>query len=255
MNDPVTVLIVDDEPLARRRLRKLAEADPDLKVIGECANADEAEKVIRNLHPRLLFLDIQMPRKSGFDLLAEINPAQLPLVVFVTAFDKYAVRAFEVHAIDYLLKPYTAERFDASVQVAKRRLREELNERLAERTLALLAEMRTGYAERLLVKANEAIVFLNAIDIDWIETQDKYVRIHAGAETFLLRESISHLSGRLDPRRFLRIHRSYLVNIDRIKKLEPWFNQEYQVVLRDGTRLTLSRGQRKRLADVLGTGI
>ncbi|MEO6393512.1 MAG: LytTR family DNA-binding domain-containing protein [Pyrinomonadaceae bacterium] len=255
MNGSVTVLIVDDEPLARRRLRKLIEADDELRLVGECANADEAAKAIRLLRPRLLFLDIQMPRKSGFELLAEIDAEQMPLVVFVTAFDKYAVRAFDIHAIDYLLKPYTAERFGAAVQVAKKRLREELNEHLAERTLALLAELRTGYAERLLVKANEAIVFLNATDIDWIETQDKYVRIHAGPETYLLRESISHLSARLDPRGFLRIHRSYLVNIDRIKRLEPWFNQEYQVVLRDGTRLTLSRGQRKRLGDVLGAGI
>lgn len=255
MTEPLSVLIVDDEPLARRRLRKLVEADPELILAGEGANADEALSVIQTLRPRLVFLDIQMPRKSGFDLLAEIDPAEMPLVVFVTAFDKYAVRAFEVHAIDYLLKPYTAERFQAAVQIAKKRLREEINEQLVERTLTLLAEMRTGYAQRLLVKAQEAIVFLNANDIDWIETQDKYVRIHAGAETYLMRESIAHLSGRLDPRQFLRIHRSFVVNIDRIKKLEPWFNQEYQVVLRDGTRLTLSRGQRKRLGDVFGAGI
>jgi two-component system LytT family response regulator len=254
MTEPITALVVDDEPLGRRRLRKLIEADPELRLLGESANADEALKAIRELHPRLLFLDIQMPRKSGFDLLTELDPAEMPVVIFVTAFDQYAVRAFDVHAIDYLLKPYTAERFAAAVRTAKSRLNNELHERLAERTLALLAEVRTGYAERLMVKTRDAIVLLSVGDVDWIEAQDKYVRIHAGKDAYMMRETISSLEERLDPRRFLRIHRSYLVSLDRIKKLEPLFNQEYEVVLTDGTRLTLSRGHRKRLGDILGTG-
>lgn len=255
MTEPISALIVDDEPLGRRRLRQLIEADPELRLVGEAANADEALTLIRTAAPRLLFLDIKMPRKSGFDLLAELDPDRMPLVIFVTAFEEFAVRAFEVHAIDYLLKPYTAPRFEDAVRTAKRRLNDELKEKLTERTLALLSEVKTGYSSRLLIKTRDALVLLNTADIDWIEAQDKYVRIHAGADAHLMRETISSLESRLDPDRFVRIHRSYLVNIDRIKKLEPLFNQEYQVVLQDGTKLVLSRGQRKRLADLLGLGI
>lgn len=255
MTETISALIVDDEPLGRRKLRKLVEADPELHLVGEAANADEALALINRFNPRLVFLDVKMPRKSGFDLLAEIDPERMPLVIFVTAYEEFAVRAFEVHAIDYLLKPYTAQRFTDAVQTAKRRSRGGVNEKLTERTLALLSEIKTGYAERLMVKTRDALVLLHTRDIDWIEAQDKYVRIHAGADTHLMRETISSLEARLDPRRFVRIHRSYLVNLDRITKLEPWFNQEYQVVLRDGTKLMMSRGQRKRLGDLLGTGL
>ncbi len=255
MNEPISALIVDDEPLGRRKLRKLIEADPELRLVGEAANADEALALIRSEGPRLVFLDIKMPRKSGFDLLAEVDPARMPLVIFVTAYEEFAVRAFEVHAIDYLLKPYTADRFADAVRTAKARLNDELREKLTERTLALLSEVKTGHASRLLIKTRDALVLLNTADIDWIEAQDKYVRIHAGPEAYLMRETISSLESRLDPERFVRIHRSHLVNLDRIKKLEPLFNQEYQVVLRDGTKLVMSRGQRKRLGDLLGIGI
>jgi two-component system LytT family response regulator len=255
MTEPIATLIVDDEPLARRKLRKLVEADPELHLAGEAANADEAIAAINAFDPRLIFLDIKMPRRSGFDVLAAINPERMPLVIFVTAFEEFAVRAFEVHAIDYLLKPYTATRFADAVKTAKSRLHDELNEKLAERTLALLSEVKTGYANRLMVKTRDAIVLLNSRDIDWVEAQDKYVRIHAGPEAHVMRETISSLEARLDPKRFIRIHRSHLVNLDRIRKLEPLINQEYQVVLRDGTKLVMSRGQRKRLADLLETGI
>jgi two-component system LytT family response regulator len=233
----------------------LIEADPELRLACEAANGDEALSLIRSSPPRLVFLDIKMPRKTGFDLLAEIEPEKMPLVIFVTAYEEFAVRAFEVHAIDYLLKPYTAGRFADAVRTAKARLNDELKEKLTERTLALLSEIKTGHADRILVKTRDALVLLNTRDIDWIEAQDKYVRIHAGTEAHTMRETISSLEARLDPDRFVRIHRSHLVNIDRIKKLEPLFNQEYQVVLRDGTKLVMSRGQRKRLGDLLGAGI
>lgn len=250
----IRALIVDDEPLARRRVRKLLSTDPQIEIIGECANGSDAIAQLQTESPHLVFLDVQMPRINGFDVLEAVDKEKMPLVIFVTAYDKYAVRAFEVHAIDYLLKPYSVSRFQEAVQQAKHRLQTEHNEDITARTFALLEELKNNsrYIERLTIKTNDCVLFIKVADIDWIEAQDKYVRLHVGRESHLLREAISNLEARLDPKQFLRVHRSHIVNIDRIQKLEAWFHNEYKVVLRDGTKLIMSRSQRKRLSEILG---
>lgn len=254
MKEKIRAVIVDDEPLARRRVRKLLSADSEIDIICECSNGNDAITTLQTQNPHLVFLDVQMPQINGFDVLEAIDKEKMPLVIFVTAYDKYAVRAFEVHAIDYLLKPYSVSRFQEAVQQAKHRLQTECNEEITARTFALLEELKNniGYLERLTVKTNDCVLFIKVADIDWIEAHDKYVRLHVGKESHLLREAIGNLEARLDPKKFLRIHRSHIVNIDRIQKLEAWFHNEYQVVLRDGTKLIMSRSQRKRLSEILG---
>jgi two-component system LytT family response regulator len=250
----VRALIVDDEPLARERLKALLAGDPEIDLIGDCANGRDAIEEISVLSPDLVFLDIEMPEIDGFQVLESVAPEQMPLVVFVTAHGHHAVRAFEVHALDYLLKPYDRERFARTLQRAKERLVADARDATADRTQAMLSELNphTRSRERLLIKVNDRMRLLRAEAIDWIEAEGKYVRVHAGGETYLLREAIGELSVQLDPRQFVRIHRSTIVNIDRIVELEPWFQGEYRVVLKDGTRLTLSRSCRKRLSALLG---
>jgi two-component system LytT family response regulator len=254
MKNTVRVLIVDDEPLARRRLTKLLRDDAEVEVIGECANGREAIAAIETKQPDLLFLDVQMPEIDGFAVLGAIDEDKMPLVIFVTAFDKYALRAFEVHAIDYLLKPFDRARFTKAFEQAKRRLQSERGELVTARTLALLEELKaqSKYLERLIIKSGGRVFFIKSDDIDWIEAEGKYVRLHVGKDSHLLREAISSLESRLDPKKFLRIHRSHIVNIERIKELEPWFHNEYRVILRDGTKLMMSRSCRKRLGELLG---
>lgn len=255
MKKKIRVLIVDDEPLARRRLAKLLSEDAEVEIVGECANGRDAIAAIEAQQPDLLFLDVQMPEIDGFAVLAAIDEAQMPLVIFVTAFDQYAVRAFEVHAVDYLLKPFDRARFAGAFEQAKRRLQSERGEQMSARTLALLEELKAQnqYLERLIIKSGGRVFFIKSDDIDWIEAEGKYVRLHVGKESHLLREAISSLESRLDPKKFLRIHRSNIVNIECIKELEPWFHNEYRVILRDGTKLMMSRSCRKRLGELLGS--
>ncbi|MEW6130360.1 MAG: LytTR family DNA-binding domain-containing protein [Acidobacteriota bacterium] len=253
--EKIRTVIIDDEPLARRRVRKLLGADSEFAIIGECANGHEAIQSILNEKPQLIFLDVQMPEISGFDVLDALDENALPLVVFVTAHDKYAVRAFEVHAIDYLLKPFDRARFDKTIAQVKRRLHTESNDELNTRTLTLLEELRAkaNFLERFIIKSGGRIFFIKTDDIDWLEAEGKYVRLHIGKDAHLLREAIGNLEARLDPKKFLRIHRSTIVNLERIKELETWFNHEYRVVLRDGTKLMMSRSCRKRLGELLGS--
>jgi two-component system LytT family response regulator len=254
MKNTIRVLIIDDEPLARRRLAKLLRDDAEVEVIGECANGREAIAAIEAEQPDLLFLDVQMPEIDGFAVLAAIDEDKMPLVIFVTAFDQYALRAFEVHAVDYLLKPFDRARFAGAFEQAKHRLKSERGEQMSARTLALLEELKaqSKYLERLIIKSGGRVFFIKSDDIDWIEAEGKYVRLHVGKDSHLLREAISTLESRLDPKKFLRIHRSHIVNIERIKELEPWFHNEYRVILRDGTKLMMSRSCRKRLGELLG---
>lgn len=252
MMEKIRALIVDDEPAGRRRVRKLLSADAEIEIIGECADGRAAIAAIQRERPHLLFLDVLMPQIDGFDVLARIEQEQMPLVVFVTAHDQYAVRAFEVHAVDYLLKPYSASRFQAALEQAKHRLRTEHNDEINARTLGLLAALKHDYLERLIVKTNDSAFFIKVADIDWIEAYDKYVRLHAGKETYLLRETITNLEARLDPKRFHRIHRSAIVNLDRIERFDAMFHHKYQVVFANGTTLVMSRSQRKRLGEKLG---
>lgn len=248
------VLIVDDEPLARRRIRRMLSDDDEVEVIGDCGTGREALTFIRERSPDLVFLDVQMPEMDGFDVLKAIEGDRMPLIVFVTAHDQYALKAFEVYALDYLLKPFDRRRFDKALQRAKARLRNESGGELGRRTLSLLEELkaRGDYQVRLVIKEDGRVFFLRAEDIDWIEAEGKYVRLHAGKDAYLVREAIGNMEAHLDPKRFARIHRSTIVNIDRIRELEPWFHNEYRVVLRDGTRLMLSRGCRKKLSELLG---
>jgi two-component system LytT family response regulator len=249
----IRALVVDDEPLARRRIMKLLAHDAEVETIGECADGYEAIAAINSHAPDLVFLDVQMPELDGFDVLARLDDAHLPLVVFVTAYDSYALRAFEVSAVDYLLKPFDRRRFDTALARAKSRLSTGRDTELTERTLALLEELRarTSHLERLMIKSGGRAFFLKTDEIDWIEAEGKYVRLHSGRESYLLREAIGSLEAQLDPKKFLRIHRSTIVNIDRVRELQPWFHQDYRVILRDGTELILSRSCRKKLAELL----
>jgi two-component system, LytTR family, response regulator len=254
---PIRVLVVDDEPLAREKIRGMAADDAELRVVGECSNGAEAIDAIQSLRPDLILLDVQMPEVGGFAVLEALKEEGLPPVIFITAYDHYAVRAFEFHALDYLLKPFDRERFRAAIDRAKRQIRRENGGALDARILALLEQMRgqPRYTERLVVKTGGRVFFLNADEIDWVEAEGNYVSIHAGKKAYLLRETISGIEGQLDPRHFVRIHRSAVVNINRIKELQPWSHGEYHVILHDGTQLTLSRSYRDNLQSALGNSL
>ena len=252
---PIRVLLVDDESLARGMIREMLEGDSEAEIIGECVNGEEAIAAIEEHAPDLLFLDVQMPEVSGFGILESLkNLRPLPHVIFVTAYDQYAVRAFEVHALDYLLKPFDRERFEASWQRAKEQIFKEKNGRADERILSLLEELKAGsqYLERLVIKSAGRVFFLDANDIDWIEAEGNYVSVHSGMKSHLLRETISSLEAQLDPKKFRRIHRSSLVQIDKIKELQPWFHGEYRIILYCGAELMLSRNYRENLQEALG---
>jgi two-component system LytT family response regulator len=251
---PIRTLIVDDEPLARQRVRALLEGEPDVEVVGECGDGRRAAAAIAELKPDLVFLDVQMPHLDGFGVLDAVRADHLPAVVFVTAYDRYALRAFEVHALDYLLKPFDRERFHKALGRARAQLRREPGADVSRRLLALLEDVqgaRKGL-ERLVIKSGGRVCFVRTDEIDWVEAAGNYLRLHVGGEVHLLRETMNRLEARLDPARFLRIHRSTMVNIERIQELQPTFHGEHVVLLRDGTELTLSRGYRDRLQELLG---
>ena len=253
----IRTLIVDDEPLARRKIRRMLARDPEVEVLDDCSNGREAIAAVSAHKPDLVFLDVQMPEIDGFDVLESIPPAPLPFVIFVTAYDQYALRAFEVSAVDYLVKPFDRRRFEKALQRAKSRLATERGSDLNQQTLALLEELkaRSNHVERLVIKAGGRAFFLKTEEIDWIEAEGKYVRLHVGKESYLVREAIGAMESQLDPKKFPRIHRSTIVNIERVRELQPWFHNEYRVVLRDGTELMLSRGCRKRLGELLGSSL
>src|SRR5262249_31128652 len=250
----IRTLIVDDEPLARRRIRRLLSTEGDFEIIGECGEGRSAAEAMIELKPDLVFLDVQMPEVDGFQALERVPSRALPLVIFVTAYDGYALRAFEVSAVDYLLKPFDRSRFEKAVERAKVRLASGPEGGFREQTLALLQQLRAkgNGLDRLVIKTSGRGFFLKVDEIDWIEAEGKYVRLHVGKDSYLLREAIGALESQLDPARFPRIHRSAIVNIERVRELQPWFNGEYKVVLRDGTELMLSRSFRKKLSELLG---
>ena len=254
---PVRVVIADDEPLARERLRTLLDAQPDVCVVAECTDGPDAIAALRRETPDLLFLDIQMPGKSGFEVLEALAPKEMPVVILVTAYDQYALRAFELHAADYLLKPFDETRFRKAFDRARDRLRQGRADTVRENLMALLAELRSPneYVERFVVKAGGRIVFLKARDVDWIESAGNYACLHVGSETHVLRETMASLESELDPAVFVRIHRGSIVNVDRIKELQPLFHGEFQVRLGDGTELVLSRGYRERFEAVIGRSL
>jgi two-component system LytT family response regulator len=231
-------VIVDDEPLGRQRVRTLLEAHPEVRVVAECADGPAAIDAVRRESPDLLFLDVQMPGMDGFEVLAELGGALTARVIFVTAYDRYAVRAFEVQAIDYLLKPVDPERLGEAVRRAAA-----AGGRPDPRLDALLEMVRPreAHARRLVVKQDGIASFLPVEHIHHLEADGNHVRLHAEGRTYLIRESLQRVESRLDPERFARVNRSSIVNLDQVERVEPWFRGEYRVVLRDGTRLTSSR--------------
>ncbi len=250
----IRTLLVDDEALARERLRALLAGEPDLEIIGECADGAEAVAALEREQPDLLFLDVQMPELDGFDVLATARPARPPVIIFTTAYSEHALRAFEVHALDYLLKPFDRERLQAALRRAREHLRLARAEALNEKLHALLAEVRppSSKTDRLVVKSGGRVMLVRTAEVDWIESADNYVILHVGAESHMLRETMASLEARLDPRQFLRISRSTIVNLDRVKELQPMFHGDYVVILRNGTRLNLSRSYRDKLQHLLG---
>ncbi len=254
----IRTLIVDDEPLARQRLRTLLENDADIHILGEAGDGRQALADLRQHRPDLVFLDVQMPVMDGFGVLRALGEHGEPApaaVIFVTAHDRFALKAFEVHALDYLLKPFDRARFAAALERAKTQIRKEQNPALDRRLLDLLQSVCAGglaAPQRLVVKSAGKVCFVRIQDIDWIEAAANYVRLHVGKEVHLLRESMSSLDSKLDPRRFVRIHRSTIVNIERIRELQPAFHGDFAVILCDGTELTMSRGCREKLEESLG---
>jgi two-component system LytT family response regulator len=241
------VLIVDDEAVARRRIRRLLASEPDVATIAECGDGASALESITTNKPDVVFLDVQMPELDGFEVISALPVDQLPAIVFVTAFDRYAIRAFDVHAIDYLLKPFTGERF----RVALARARERLERRARDRGLvSLRRELRTDrrYARRIAVRAGDRYVVIDWHDVDWVGAADNYVKLHVGSREYLVRETLANLERTLDPDQFSRIHRSAIVQLDRIVELRPSAHGDSELRLRDGTRLTLSRTWRDRVA-------
>jgi two-component system, LytTR family, response regulator len=249
----IRALIVDDEPLVRERIRTLLAEEADIEVVAECADGQEAVEAIEALAPDLMFLDIQMPVVDGFGVVETVGVERMPVVVFVTAYDQFALRAFETHALDYLLKPFDSERFARAVQHARATIQQRKSSDLDVRLRDLLGSLKpqSEYLERVVIRTGVRIVFLRIDEIDWMEAEGNYVRLHVGKKSHLLRETMSRLEARLDPASFLRIHRSTIVNIDRIKEMESLFHGEYVLVLHDGTKLTSSRGYRDRLRVLL----
>jgi two-component system LytT family response regulator len=243
MSEPLRVLVVDDEPLARDGIRALLEADDEVAVVGEATGTDAAALVART-RPDILFLDIQMPEVDGFALLDQIGADAVPAVVFVTAFDRYALKAFEVHALDYLLKPFDDARFAKALAHAKERAyarrRGETDARIAE----LLAERATAPKSRFLIPVRDKTIVVNAADIDWIEAADYYVSLHVAGTAHLLRRTMEEIEKQLDPRQFFRVHRSAIVNIDRVREIHPLFRGDCALVLSGGQKVKLSRSRR-----------
>jgi two-component system, LytTR family, response regulator len=253
----IRTLIVDDEPLARERLRKLLEEEADIEIVGECADGKDALATAESERPDLLFLDVQMPELDGFGVVAGLQGDPLPAVVFVTAYDRFALKAFEVHALDYLLKPFDRARFQTALERARKLVQQRQSGDLSRRLSSLITDLKVDkpepkFLDRLAIKSEGRVLFFKLDEIDWIEAADNYVSIHIGPETHLHRETMSSLETKLPPARFLRISRSAIVHIERIKEMQPMFHGDYIVILKNGTRLSLSRNYRDKLNHLLG---
>jgi len=249
----IRALIVDDEPLARQRIRLLAHDEPGLEIIGECASGKDALAAIERDRPDLIFLDVQMPEMDGFQVLEKLPRERLPVIIFTTAYDKHAVRAFEAHALDYLLKPFKPERFKAAVARAREHLASQQASSAARGLLDFLAARQslpaatavTNFLTRLTIKTDDKMVVIKTADIDSIESAGNYVAVNIGKESHILRETLNALEAQLDPEKFLRVSRSAIVNLDRVKELQPMFKGEHIIVLQNGMRLAMTRGLRE----------
>jgi two-component system LytT family response regulator len=252
---PIRALLVDDEELARRGLRVRLERAGDIAVIGECANGRDAIAAIGKLAPELVFLDVQMPEVSGFDVIDAIGPEHAPHIIFVTAYDQYAVRAFDVHALDYLLKPIDDQRLAQALHRAREVLSSERDQGFGSRLAGAMASVNHGSGTRLAIPTGDRVVVVRIPEVDWVEASGNYVSLHVGKKTWLLRETIAAMDQQLAAHGFARIHRSTLVNTERVAELRALANGEFAVLLRDGTELKLSRSYRHALDAVAGSGL
>jgi two-component system, LytTR family, response regulator len=253
-NGPIKALIADDEALARRFIRRILKDDRDFEIVGECSNGKETVAMIRKESPDVVFLDVQMPEMDGLTVLESVGMERLPQIVFTTAYEQYAIRAFELHALDYLLKPFDQARFKDAIKYVKERFRSERQNDGRMQISALLENMKSKpqYLERLVIKAGGRITFLRTDEIDWIEADDKYVHLHTSKARPMVRQTLAAMEEQLDPAKFRRVHRSAIVNVERIAELQPLFSGEYSILLQDGTKLTLSRNYKDKLFQLLG---
>jgi two-component system LytT family response regulator len=254
---PVHVLLADDEPMANRRLLRFLRAEPDVEVVAECGSGAEAVEALRTRRVDLALLDVQMPALDGFGVIEQVGPERMPPVIFVTAYDAHALKAFEVHALDYLLKPFGRDRLQQCLDHARHQRDRQRAGELGKSLLALVQDFKPEQKkqDRLVVKSGGRVFFVRTDDIDWIEASGNYVRLHLKEQSYLFRETMNQMESRLDPHRFFRIHRSRIVNTERIKELQPWFNGEYVVLLHNGTQLRLSRSYREKLEERLGKAL
>lgn len=250
----IRVVVADDEPLARERLRTLLGAEDRVDLVAECHDSTSAVAAIHRFRPDLVFLDVQMPGGTGFEVIDAIGADRMPFVIFVTAFDRYALRAFDVHALDYLLKPFDRNRFHEALLRARDQIERRSTGDLERRLLELVEDLKPAPhpLDRFVVKTGGRVFFVRADEIEWIEAAGNYVKLHVGSEAHLFRETMNAIETKLDSDLFFRIHRSHIVNIERVRELQPWFNGEFVVFLRSGTRLTLSRGYREKLQERIG---
>jgi two-component system LytT family response regulator len=258
MNEKIKALIVDDERLARQKLKTLQARQSDVEVVGEAATGDEAAALIRERHPELLFLDIQMPGMDGFELLREVGAGAVPHVIFVTAYDRYAVAAFDVQAVDYLLKPFDQPRLTQALErVRRRRAEPNGSDDLAEKLNTLLQQLAPNQEplQRIMLKSSGRITFLKTSEITYLEAADNYVRVHSGRESHLIRDTLTNFETKLDRRQFVRIHRSVIVNIDSIAEIRALFHGDHSVLLNDGTELPFGRSYRENLEMLLGRSL
>ena len=253
----IRTLIVDDEAMARERILGLLSQEQDVEVVGQCSDGQQAVSAIQQLSPELVFLDVQMPAVDGFGVIRQVGAERMPMVVFVTAYDEYALQAFEVHALDYLLKPFGRDRLQQCLDHARHQRDRRRAGDLGKSLLALVQDFRPEQKkqDRLVVKSGGRVFFVRTDEIDWIEAAGTYVRLHMKDQSHLFRETMNQMESRLDPQRFFRIHRSRIVNTERIKELQPWFNGEYVVLLQNGAQLRLSRSYREKLEERLGKNL
>lgn len=249
MNRKIRAIVVDDEPLACKRLVKLLSEEEDVEVVEVCANGKEAIDEINEQNPDLVFLDIQMPEINGFEVLQHIESDRVPAIIFVTAYDEYALKAFEVHALDYLMKPFNKARFRDSLQRAKNSIKSNGNTEVGEKIENLLEYLNPEQdsLSRILIKTSSRYFFLKADEIDWIESAGNYVRIHSGKNNYLIRETMINMEKKLDDDKFFRIHRSTIINVEKVKELEQWFHGDYQVIMYNDEKLTMSRNYKDLL--------
>ena len=263
MEKPITAILVDDEFYARKTLRLLLEKDPEIDLLAECPNGEVAIEKISELRPQLVFLDIQMPEIDGFEVIRSLEQEVLPHFIFTTAFDQYALKAFEVHALDYLLKPFDDKRFHEALERAKQRIRETDLQLVGQQFAHLMDRVQrfgrqemesapTTYSERILVKTGQKSVIVPVEEIEWIEAADQYVKLHVEGKSYLHRESLTRLEKRLDPKHFFRTHRSFLVRISQIRELETHFKGDLLVALKNGGKVKLARNRKEALEEILG---